>query len=66
MASVPSSPDSPEASEVSDTEVLLRWKQPKDDGNSPVLCYNLQYKEAGKRKWVKSKKHEEISLCLPK
>jgi Fibronectin type III domain. len=47
LASVPSAPDSPEAAEISDTEVLLRWKQPKDDGNSAVLCYNLQYKEAG-------------------
>lgn len=48
VASAPSSPDSPEATEVSDTEILLRWKQPKDDGHSPVLCYSLQYKEAGK------------------
>nr|CAD7588173.1 unnamed protein product [Timema genevievae] len=28
LASTPGSPDSPEASEISDTEVLLRWKQP--------------------------------------
>lgn len=48
VASAPSSPDSPEATEISDTEILLRWKQPKDDGHSPVLCYSLQYKEAGK------------------
>lgn len=52
LAGVPSSPDSPEASEVSDTEVLLRWKQPKDDGNSAVLCYSLQYKEADKVDWI--------------
>lgn len=36
---VPDEPDSPEASEVSDTEVFLQWKQPKHDGNSPVICY---------------------------
>lgn len=36
---VPDEPDSPEASQVSDTEVLLLWKQPKHDGNSPVICY---------------------------
>lgn len=47
LASPPSAPDSPDAVEISDTEVLLRWKQPKDDGNSTVLCYSLQCKEAG-------------------
>lgn len=47
VAGVPSSPNSPEATEISDTEILLKWKQPRDDGLSPVLCYSLQYKEAG-------------------
>ncbi|XP_025269387.1 obscurin isoform X6 [Camponotus floridanus] len=52
LAMVPCGPDSPEASDVSDTEVLLRWKQPKYDGNSPVLCYNLQYKEGDSIAWI--------------
>ncbi|XP_025153244.1 obscurin isoform X6 [Harpegnathos saltator] len=52
LATVPFGPDSPEASDVSDTEVLLRWKQPKYDGNSPVLCYNLQYKEGDSIAWI--------------
>ncbi|XP_069669104.1 obscurin isoform X4 [Periplaneta americana] len=52
LASVPSAPDSPEAAEISDTEVLLRWKQPKDDGNSAVLCYSLQYKETDNVDWI--------------
>lgn len=52
QASVPDSPDSPTAVEISDTEVFLRWKQPKDDGNSAVLCYNLQYKEADNVDWI--------------
>ncbi|OAD62661.1 Muscle M-line assembly protein unc-89 [Eufriesea mexicana] len=51
-AVVPSGPDSPEPSEVSDTEILIRWKQPKYDGNSPVLCYNLQYKEGDSVDWI--------------
>lgn len=50
-ASTPDAPDSPTASEVSDTEVLLRWKQPKYDGNSPVVCYSLQYKEGDSIEW---------------
>ncbi|XP_046823069.1 obscurin isoform X3 [Vespa crabro] len=52
IATVPCGPDSPEATEISDTQVLLRWKQPKYDGNSAVLCYNLQYKEADSITWI--------------
>ncbi|XP_011689400.1 PREDICTED: muscle M-line assembly protein unc-89 isoform X4 [Wasmannia auropunctata] len=52
QATVSCGPDSPEASDVSDSEVLLRWKQPKYDGNSPVLCYNLQYKEGDSITWI--------------
>lgn len=50
-ATNPDAPDSPTATEVSDTEVLLRWKQPKYDGNSPVVCYSLQYKEGDSVEW---------------
>ncbi|XP_076638516.1 obscurin isoform X8 [Colletes latitarsis] len=51
-AVVPSGPDSPEASDLSDNEILLRWKQPKYDGNSPVLCYNLQIREGDSIDWI--------------
>ncbi|XP_053986004.1 obscurin isoform X2 [Hylaeus volcanicus] len=51
-AVVPSGPDSPEVSDVSDNEILLRWKQPKYDGNSPVLCYNLQIREGDSIDWI--------------
>lgn len=51
-ASLPDAPDSPEISKVSDTEVLLRWKQPRDDGHSAVLCYSLQYKKASDDHWT--------------
>lgn len=46
VGDIPSAPDSPEATDVSDTEILLRWKVPRQDGNSPVLCYSLQQKLA--------------------
>lgn len=52
MGLVPDAPDSPQATQVSDTEVLLTWKQPKFDGNSPVLCYSLQYKLADDMEWT--------------
>ncbi|KAL1518226.1 hypothetical protein ABEB36_001883 [Hypothenemus hampei] len=50
---VPDEPDSPEVSKISDSEVLLLWKQPKHDGNSPVICYRLEYKEADNMEWIK-------------
>lgn len=51
-AALPDAPDSPEASHLSDTEILLRWKQPRDDGNSPVLCYKLQSKLVSDDEWT--------------
>ncbi|XP_018567720.1 obscurin isoform X4 [Anoplophora glabripennis] len=50
---VPDEPDSPEASQISDTEILLTWKQPKFDGNAPVICYRLEYKLADETEWTK-------------
>ncbi|KAF9803386.1 hypothetical protein SFRURICE_007232 [Spodoptera frugiperda] len=50
-ATTPDAPDSPTAADVSDSEVLLRWKQPKYDGNSPVICYSLQYKAGDSVEW---------------
>ena len=52
MGDTPSVPDSPEWPETSDTEILLRWKVPRSDGNSPVLCYSLQQKFADATDWV--------------
>ncbi|CAH1180870.1 unnamed protein product [Phyllotreta striolata] len=50
---VPDEPDSPEAKQVSDTEVLLTWKQPRFDGNAAVICYCLEYKGADELDWIK-------------
>ncbi|XP_075991763.1 obscurin isoform X5 [Anticarsia gemmatalis] len=50
-ATNPDAPDSPTAADISDREVLLRWKQPKYDGNSPVICYSLQYKAGDSVEW---------------
>ncbi|XP_058464862.1 obscurin isoform X3 [Malaya genurostris] len=52
IAIIPDAPDCPDAVAASDTEVLLRWKQPRSDGNSPVICYSLEQKEHGKLDWV--------------
>ena len=56
IAVIPDAPDAPDAVAVSDTEVLLRWKQPRSDGNSQVICYSLEQKEHGKAEKLKLKK----------
>jgi len=50
-AVVPDAPEEPEAVAVSDSEILLRWKQPREDGNCPVLCYALQSKQLVDSNW---------------
>ncbi|XP_063991062.1 obscurin isoform X5 [Diachasmimorpha longicaudata] len=52
LATVPGIPQAPEVCGISDTEILLRWKAPKDDGNSEILCYNLQYKAGDSIDWI--------------
>jgi len=39
--------EAPIVKEYSDTEILLRWDHPKLDGNSPILCYQLEVRENG-------------------
>jgi hypothetical protein len=51
-ATLPSAPDSPELSDASHTEILLRWRQPRYNGNAPILCYGLQYRRADAVEWV--------------
>lgn len=51
LAVIPDAPEAPEAVAVSDSEILLRWKQPRDDGNCSVLCYCLQFKEVIDSDW---------------
>lgn len=50
---IPDEPDSPDATQISDTEIYLTWKQPKFDGNAPVTCYSLEYKKADATEWIK-------------
>ncbi|XP_060806138.1 obscurin isoform X2 [Amyelois transitella] len=65
-ATTPDAPDSPAAAEVSDTEVLLRWKQPKYDGNSPVVCYSLQYKAGDSVEWITAAENIDHEFFLVK
>ncbi|CAH0545686.1 unnamed protein product [Brassicogethes aeneus] len=63
---VPDEPDSPEATEVSDTEILLHWKPPKNDGNSTVVCYKLEYKLSDEMEWIKKADNIDHEFYLMK
>lgn len=52
LACPPCAPDSPEVADCSDCEILLRWKQPRFDGNSAVLCYSLQMRRGDGIDWA--------------
>lgn len=60
----PDAPDSPEVTEISDTEALLNWRQPKYDGHSPILCYSLQYKLADDIEWTDCAKNIDHEFYL--
>ncbi|KAL4084741.1 hypothetical protein QTP88_027657 [Uroleucon formosanum] len=45
LAHEPGPLEAPIVKEYSDTEILLRWDHPKHDGNSPILCYQLEVRE---------------------
>ncbi|XP_029346662.1 obscurin isoform X6 [Acyrthosiphon pisum] len=45
LAHEPGPMEAPIVKEYSDTEILLRWDHPKLDGNSPILCYQLEVRE---------------------
>lgn len=44
--------EAPIVKEYSDTEILLQWDHPKNDGNAPILCYQLEVRENGKVKYI--------------
>ncbi|XP_044021283.1 obscurin isoform X3 [Aphidius gifuensis] len=66
LATVPGILQAPEVCGISDTEVLLRWKPPKDDGNSEVLCYNLQYKAGDSVEWIDAASNIDHEFFLVK
>ncbi|CAG0918788.1 unnamed protein product [Notodromas monacha] len=43
--------EGPLPGEISDTEIVLKWDLPLDDGNSPIICYGLQYRQADQVEW---------------
>ncbi|XP_025192239.1 obscurin isoform X4 [Melanaphis sacchari] len=45
LAHEPGPMEAPIVKEYSDTEILLQWDHPKNDGNAPILCYQLEVRE---------------------
>ena len=47
----PGAPSTPEVSDVTAHTVNLRWRQPKDDGGSPITGYIIEKKEPYSIRW---------------
>ncbi|CAG0925182.1 unnamed protein product, partial [Notodromas monacha] len=58
--------EGPLPGEISDTEIVLKWDLPLDDGNSPIICYGLQYRQAGAPKVKVSRAMKHLQLLTEK
>ena len=41
-ATTPSAPEAPTTSNFDDDYILIRWKEPADDGGSPIIGYKIE------------------------
>lgn len=57
IGDVPGHPEPPIVQQCSDTELYVVWNPPKNNGNSPVLCYSLEYKKSDEDQWKKAAKN---------
>ncbi|XP_067131065.1 obscurin-like isoform X2 [Centruroides vittatus] len=57
IGDVPGHPEPPTVQQCSDTELYAVWNPPKSDGNSPILCYSLEYKKSDEDQWSKAAKN---------
>ncbi|XP_063855219.1 obscurin-like [Scylla paramamosain] len=44
--------DTPEVTQVGETEMFLKWGPPIDDGGARIICYMLEMKMSGEAKWT--------------
>ncbi|XP_050698180.1 obscurin-like isoform X5 [Eriocheir sinensis] len=43
--------ETPQVTQVGETEMFIRWKAPVDDGGARILCYKLEMKPCGATEW---------------
>jgi len=63
---IPGPCEIPEVSQVSATECLVRWRPPRDTGNSPITYYNLLIKPAGETEYVPYRENIDQEFYLVK
>lgn len=63
---IPGPCEPPEVNEVSTTECLVRWRPPRDTGNSPIIHYHLQIKPAGETEYVSFRDNIDHEFYLVK
>jgi len=54
--SAPGAPESVEATEVTKDSARIQWKEPSDDGGSPILGYFIERSLTSSSRWIKISK----------
>ena len=50
----PGPPGIPQFSDITDTSIKLTWTPPEDDGGTPIINYNIEYRLKDDVKWKKA------------
>lgn len=58
---VPGPPGIPVVTDIQKRSVSLKWKEPKDDGGSPLTGYEIEYRMEGAFKWVSGNGGEKVT-----
>uniref|UniRef100_T1JH06 Titin n=1 Tax=Strigamia maritima TaxID=126957 RepID=T1JH06_STRMM len=62
----PTSPGSPEATDIEDTSLTLHWKSPESDGGSPITNYVIEHHDKKSFTWEQINKEYSISQTFHK
>lgn len=52
LGTTPGRPEPPVAPDTSDSQAYLTWSPPRQDGNSPIMCYSIEYQTATDETWT--------------
>ncbi|KAK8788814.1 hypothetical protein V5799_021408 [Amblyomma americanum] len=59
----PSAPEGPlTTAKMTDTSLVLTWKEPLSDGGRPIIDYTIEKREASKKAWIKVGTTESLSM----
>ena len=61
---MPGAPDKPKLGEITDQTIMLLWKQPTNDGGSPITGYTIEMRTSETNKWQRLDDTTEITYIV--